>query len=491
MAGLTGKTLDHYRLIEQVGQGGMATVYRAQDIRTLNEIALKVLSPTISGDKRFVRRFRREAGLVVRLKHPNIVPVLDYGEANGMVYLVMPYIQGSTLSDHIRTKQLSAENVLRWTDEIAQALDFAHQQGIIHRDIKPSNVIISKSGQALLTDFGLARMADQSSTLTGSMLMGTPAFISPEQGRGQELDHRSDQYAFGILLFQILTGQLPFDGDNPMATVLKHLQDPVPRLRSINARIPQTVENIVLKSLAKNPENRFESVAELNRLFQAAMRGKPIPDIDLPTETLPGGAVRASLESPAPTALASSSRPRWFAPALIAVFLIAVLSIATALSGRENPNSPTPIPATFAAEASPVIDEPAAISLPSPTPQPTAVLPIQSADCPGISLIWLPPQGNQAQWLLDNLSGESLSLQDLEELRWPTANGDLQRILLGDTIIWGREEQSEGAWLENTPRSLPPQTSLTLTLEFTWEAGQTGYAMNIIFNTGCRLGGSW
>ena len=489
MAGLTDKTLDHYHLIEQVGQGGMATVYRAQDMRTLNEVALKVLSPTISGDKRFVRRFRREAGLVVRLKHPNIVPVLDYGEANGMVYLVMPYIQGSTLSEHIRTKQLSADNVLRWTDEIAQALVFAHQQGIIHRDIKPSNVIISKSGQALLTDFGLARMADQGSTLTGSMLMGTPAYISPEQGRGQELDHRSDQYAFGIMLFQILTGQLPFDGDNPMATVLKHLQDPVPHLRSINARIPQTVENIVLKSLAKNPEDRFESVAELNEFFQAALRGKPIPDIDFPTEALSGEAVRARLENPAPTA--SSRRPRWFVPALLAVFLIAVISIAAALSGRENPDPPIQISATSAAEASPVIEEPAAINLPSPTPQPTAVQPIQSADCPGISLIWLPPQGNQAQWLLDNLSGESLYLQDLEELRWPTANGELQRILLGDTIIWGREEQSEGAWLENTTRSLPPQTSLTLTLEFTWEAGQTGYAMDIIFDTGCQLGGSW
>ncbi len=213
MPGLVGTTLDSYRLVDQIGQGGMSTVYRAVDTRTQQEVAVKALSPTISSDKRFVRRFRREAGLLFRLRHPNIVPVTDYGEAKGVVYLVMPLVLGDTLHDRLTQQKLSVPDLSRWIGQVSDALQFAHDQGVIHRDIKPANVMISRTGNALLTDFGLARLVEGSHSLTGSMLMGTPAYVSPEQGRGQMLDARSDQYALGVILYQIAAGRLPFEGD--------------------------------------------------------------------------------------------------------------------------------------------------------------------------------------------------------------------------------------------------------------------------------------
>jgi len=484
MAGLVGKALDHYRILEQVGKGGMATVYRAQDSRSGHDVAVKVLSPTISEEKRFVRRFRREAGLVVRLKHPHIVPVLDYGETDGLVYLVMPYVKGRTLADLIRRNRLTLEDILRWTNQVANALEYAHSQNIIHRDIKPSNVLISDAGEALLMDFGLAKLADRSSTLTGSMLMGTPAYISPEQGRGQELDQRSDQYAYGIMLFQILTGKLPFESDNPMATVLMHLQEPVPSLRGINPRIPQTVENVVLKSLAKDPENRFSSVSELNQLFQAALRGQAIPDIALPTESLPRPSFPSASEV---SSKPSGGRPRWLLPAGAAALLIAAVVVITSLLGGGR--SDASMPPTDTAETSLAPAE--GIILPSPTPQPTPVPPVTSADCPGVSLLWLTPQGNQAVWLLDNQTSESLFIQDLVVSQWPTANGYLQAVYLGEEQVWAGESDAGGSWLEDAPRSVPPQTSLQLVLEFPWSAGPTGYAFDLLFDTGCRLSGAW
>jgi serine/threonine-protein kinase len=246
MANLTDRMLDHYHLRESIGKGGMATVYRAVDTRTIHNVAVKILSPRMGSERQFLKRFRREAGLVKqRLQHPNIVRVLEYGETQGFIYIVMPLVTGDTMSTRIARGDISVEETSRWVEQVADALEFAHSQGIIHRDIKPSNVIITENGDAMLTDFGLAREVDGTSTLTGSMLMGTPAYISPEQARGEKLDDRSDQYSLGVILYLLATSRLPFDAGSAMGTVMAHLRESVPRPGRFNRDLSLDVENVI------------------------------------------------------------------------------------------------------------------------------------------------------------------------------------------------------------------------------------------------------
>jgi serine/threonine-protein kinase len=285
---LTGKDLGRYHLLAQIGRGGMASVYRAYDPQQDRLVAIKVLSADLAGDPRFSRRFRREAELVSQLSHPNIVPVWDYGEAEGHAYLVMPFIKVGSLADRLRRKQLSLEECTRILDQVTAALDFAHSRGVVHRDIKPSNILLDDKGNALLTDFGLAQIHDASMSLTGSAMLGTPSYISPEQARGDTVDGRADQYSLGIILFELATGVLPFDAETPMAVVIKHIQEPVPRPRDVNPQVPEAIEQVILKATAKDPKHRFATMAEFNRAFRAALAhasdpdANPAPHIDLP-----------------------------------------------------------------------------------------------------------------------------------------------------------------------------------------------------------------
>jgi serine/threonine-protein kinase len=275
----------------------MASVYKAYDPEADRLVALKVLSSDLAGDPRFSRRFRREAELVSQLSHPNIVPVWDYGEAEGHAYLVMPFIKVGNLADHLRRGRLSLEECTRLFDQVSSALDFAHRRGVVHRDIKPSNILLDEKGNALLTDFGLAQIQDASLSLTGSAMLGTPSYISPEQARGDEVDGRADQYSLAIILFELATGSLPFDAETPMAVILKHIQEPVPRPREINPRVPESIEQVILKATAKDPKYRFETVGEFNKAFKAALAhsvdpfANPAPRIELPPPdvTLPLG----------------------------------------------------------------------------------------------------------------------------------------------------------------------------------------------------------
>ena len=331
MAGLVGQTLDQYRLVEQLGQGGMATVYRAQDTRRGVDVAIKVLSPTITGEKRFVRRFRREAEIVKqRLKHPNIVPVLAYGETSGYVYIVMPLILGETLSDRLVRRGLTEQEANLWIGQICDALEFAHKQKVIHRDIKPANIMLTESGEALLMDFGLARDVEGSGKLTGSMLMGTPAFVSPEQAQGKGLDHRSDQYSLGVVLYLVATGHLPFDSESPMALVLMHIQDSVPKPSRFNPMLKPALERVILKTLAKNLEERFKDMAELKRAYNAALAGDSVAWVEAPTELLP--ARRA-----APVGRPAGKRPfpTWVIPAS-ALPVVALLAVIAFRPGAAN-----------------------------------------------------------------------------------------------------------------------------------------------------------
>jgi serine/threonine-protein kinase len=335
---LAGKDLGRYHLLGQIGRGGMASVYKAYDPQEDRLVAIKVLSSDLAGDPRFSRRFRREAELVSQLKHPHIVPVWDYGEADGHAYLVMPFIRVGNLADRLRRSRLSLEECRRLLEQVSSALDFAHSHGVVHRDIKPSNILFDEHGNALLTDFGLAQIQDASLSLTGSAMLGTPSYISPEQARGDKVDGRSDQYSLGIILFEMATGILPFDAETPMAVAIKHIQEPVPRPRQINPRVPEVIERVILKATAKNPEDRFPSTGELSRVFRAALAhaldpaSNAAPVIDLPPpDTTEGTAVTMMWKR-------NGRRNRLLAAAGV-VFLFVVCGLTVPALGRLLPNS--------------------------------------------------------------------------------------------------------------------------------------------------------
>jgi serine/threonine-protein kinase len=271
MLGLVGRTISHYHILEQIGQGGMSSVFRAADLADGRQVAVKILSPYIAHEERFQARFEREINLLRRLQHPNIIPILDFGEAEGLAFIVMPLISSGTLGDRLMNGSLDPQEGGRIVSQLASALECAHENGVIHRDVKPSNVLVDEQGNALLSDFSFAHQADASQNLTGSALIGTPAYMSPEQCRGDPIDARSDQYSLAVVLFQITTGALPFEGDTPMAIALQHVNRPLPLPSKVNPNIPESIELVLIKGLAKDPALRYASIDELNQAFQKAL----------------------------------------------------------------------------------------------------------------------------------------------------------------------------------------------------------------------------
>jgi hypothetical protein len=321
LLGLIGKTVSHYTILEQIGQGGMSSVFSAVDLRDQRAVAIKVLSPYIAHEARFKARFEREIKLLGRLQHPNIMPILDFGETEGLAYIVMPYIGTGTLADRLQKGPLQPKDGARVVEQLSSALDAAHAAGVVHRDVKPSNVLLDPMGNALLSDFSFAHQEDASQNLTGSALIGTPAYMSPEQCRGEKIDARSDQYALAVVLYQMTTGQLPFEGDTPMATALKHVNEPLPRPRLINPKIPEEIELVLVKALAKDPALRFDSVLALNAAFQEALRlaldpGRRTPTRDAARTT----AIYNKYQNVQPRA-----RRRWYRSTAVAAALLLLL----------------------------------------------------------------------------------------------------------------------------------------------------------------------
>ncbi len=260
---LMGQTLGAYRLVERLGQGGMATVYKGYEAALDRYVAVKVLPQFFASDPSFAQRFRREAKAVAQLNHPNIIPIYSYGEESGITYLVMQFVEGGTLK-HERGEAFTPADALRLLLPIARALGYAHGRGIVHRDIKPSNVLIAEGNWPMLADFGLAQMAESSMKLTGTGVgLGTPMYMSPEQGRGDKVDARTDIYSLGIMLYELVTGDVPFRADTPMAIVIKHMTAPMPMPRQISPDIPEEVENIILKATAKDPQDRYSTAEEM------------------------------------------------------------------------------------------------------------------------------------------------------------------------------------------------------------------------------------
>jgi eukaryotic-like serine/threonine-protein kinase len=260
-----------YELEELVGEGGMSSVYRAYDTVLDRRVAIKVLHEHFSRDPEYVERFRREARAIARLAHPNIVTVIDRGEWEGRQFIVFEHVAGENLKHVIaREGALPVERALALACQIARALAFAHRLGIVHRDVKPHNVLVDGGGTAKVTDFGIARAldADDGLTATGTVL-GTGQYLSPEQANGERGDERSDQYSLGVVTYELLTGEVPYSGENLMAVAMQHVRDPVPSVRARRPEIPERVDAVVATAMAKRPEDRFESMEALAAALEA------------------------------------------------------------------------------------------------------------------------------------------------------------------------------------------------------------------------------
>lgn len=316
-----GETVGPYRIVEQLGQGGMATVFKAYHAALDRYVAIKVLHPAFMTDSTFLARFQREARVIARLEHPNIVPVYDFADHAGAPYLVMKFIPGETLKARLARNPLTAAEVLRCVEAVGSALEFAHAQGVLHRDIKPSNIMLAADGGIYLADFGLARMAQAGeSTLSTDSLLGTPSYMSPEQARGdKELDAGTDIYSFGVVVYELVVGRVPFSADTPYAVIHDHIFTPLPPPRSINPAVPEDVEKVLLKALAKDRASRFATVAEmvaaLRRGFgsPAAVAGNP--DQSLPLAPAPTVAAAPDADTPSAARAASlAARPTLLSP---------------------------------------------------------------------------------------------------------------------------------------------------------------------------------
>lgn len=305
---LTGKTLGKYRIDLKIGEGGMAAVFKAYQSDLDRDVAIKVL-PTqfVSQNPEAYERFKREAKAIAKFKHDHILPIYDFGEDQGYTYMVMHFVaEGKTLSRTMR-QDLSLEEKLRLIVQVGQALEFAHQKGIIHRDIKPSNILIEEN-HALLADFGIAKVTEAVTRLTSTgAIIGTPAYVSPEQAQNEKIDNRTDIYSLGIILFEMLTGTVPHDAETPWSIVARRISEPPPKPTSINPGIPPILESVVLRALATKPEKRYKSAKEFVSALESILRILERED--------------ATIRSSSPMAF---NRRRWLLPFQNKVVLIVI-----------------------------------------------------------------------------------------------------------------------------------------------------------------------
>jgi serine/threonine protein kinase len=352
-----GENVGPYRIIEQLGSGGMATVFKAYHAALDRYVAIKVLHPAFKQDPNFLSRFQREARIVAKLDQPHIVPVYDFSEAGGQPYLVMRYIEGETLKARLANGALPLAEVARIIKPVGDALSYAHAQGVLHRDVKPSNVLLTNEGGVFLADFGLARMAQAGeSTLSQDSLLGTPQYISPEQARGDaNLDARTDVYSLGVVLYELLVGRVPYQADTPYAVIHDHIYSALPLPRSLNPALSEPLERFLLKALSKERDDRYANIAEMLTAFEQAAQSatptliEPVAPTTIPlapyVEAAPATGVTAlpasSTTAATPVQEKQKSRKKLWAGLGIAVALVVVVA-AVFLLTQPKPAAPQP-----------------------------------------------------------------------------------------------------------------------------------------------------
>lgn len=415
MLNLIGQSLGRYHIIEQLGEGGMASVFKAYDTSLERFVAVKVIRTDKGQETAFLHRFQREAKALARLEHPYILQVLDYGEQDGMPYLVMPYIPGGTLKEQMG-RPMPAARAARLLAPIARALEYAHAQNIIHRDIKPANILIGPSGAPLLSDFGIAKLLDQeenATQLTGTGVgIGTPDYMAPEQWMGKA-DPRTDVYSLGVVFYEMLTGRKPYTADTPAAVLLKHVQDPLPPPRSFAPNLPQEAEQALYKALAKKPEERYQQVGAFAAALEALAAGTARPvlgassaatvlETDLPGQAAPAAALQPPAGGSTPSPAAPPSRKQlpkiligvgalgFATVACLAVagmlYLLGLTIPGFRLSATATPTANDSMLGTFSVPT-PGEDGQAATAVQLPTPIPTSGVQLPTAKLPPIIAI--------------------------------------------------------------------------------------------------------
>jgi serine/threonine-protein kinase len=363
---LVGQQLGQYELVALLGKGGMAHVYRARQRSMSREVAVKVITPTQSERSEFVARFDREARIIASMSHPHIGKVFDFGEHEDAVYLVMELLTGGSLTDLMKASRLSHDRILKLAHSIASALDYAHRRGIIHRDLKPQNVLLDEDGNAYITDFGLAKSSLNATSLTNTragVLLGTPAYMSPEQWRGEAVDKRTDVYAMGVMLFEMLANQRPFVGDSIHALLQGHLYEPPPAVHEINPALSPSVSRVLQQAMAKAPNERYGGASELVQALEESLTGEMTDTrnradiITLRAERDESTLIHDSLLTT--PALPAPARRRLMAmgAGIVALLVLAVL-MASALNPTSGGTSATPpsnvLPANVVATVAPV-----------------------------------------------------------------------------------------------------------------------------------------
>jgi len=403
MSSLVGKTLGKYRILARRGRGATATVYKAHQPSLDRYVAIKALHPHLAEDKDFVRRFEREASAVARLRHPNIVQVYDFDHAGNLYYMVMEFIEGPSLREELHQRSLLDKafilpDIARIFDALGSAIDYAHELGMVHHDLKPANILLNTRGQAVLTDFGIAKIVGGSTqTLTGAVF-GTPTYMSPEQGQGQRGDERSDIYSLGIILFEMVTGRVPFDDESPYSIIIRHTNEPLPSPRSLKPELAPEVEQVIFKATAKSPGDRFQTGRELARALYDAVGLSPgqtlvsapvmplaevaqLPTIDLDAE-FPPYIPTDEMEAPSlgrTADLEPSGKPPWRRTAVIAgsIVLLLLAGLAGAfVLGKSDGRRQDGATLTAQAVALAIAQTPTAkvtpTGTPTPSPPPTA-----------------------------------------------------------------------------------------------------------------------
>lgn len=273
---LDGQTLGQYKIERQLGQGGMATVYLGTQSSIGRTVAIKVMPMHFMHDPSFLQRFEREVQVIAKLQHPRILPVYDYGQINNRPYIVMAYMPGGTLADLMEQGPIPLNDIVRLVDQIAEGLDHAHREGVTHRDFKPSNVLLDRGNNAHLADFGIAKISESTVALTGSGVVGTPAYMAPEMASEGIVTPSVDIYALGVTLYQMLTGRYPFAGETPLRVMMAHATEPVPDVLVARPDLPAPMAEVIRRSMAKDPVDRYATASEMAAALRAAIAGQPL-----------------------------------------------------------------------------------------------------------------------------------------------------------------------------------------------------------------------